>query len=117
MTLRPIAPHEVVVMGDKRRLANWPARIRSCSPPGIRQRSVSSPSQVRGDIVGGVGGAGRSRRHGHPRKFTYSLSVTFSNPRGKQGSVTFSSSNQVPQPTPASGTPRAGHESRHPGRG
>jgi len=72
MTLRPIAPHEVGVMGDKRRLANWPARIRPCPPPGIPQRGISSPSQVRGDIVGGVGEAGRRRRHGQPSKFTYS---------------------------------------------
>ena len=43
MTLRPIAPHEVVVTGDKWRLENWPASMRPFSPPGIRQRGVSSP--------------------------------------------------------------------------
>jgi hypothetical protein len=48
MTLRPIAPHEVGVMGDKRRLANRPSRILSCPPPCIRQRGVSRYRPVRG---------------------------------------------------------------------
>jgi hypothetical protein len=72
MTLRPIAPHEVGVMGDERRLAYRPACIRPYSPPGGRVGGVSSPFQVRGDTMGGVGGAGRSRRHGQTRKSTYS---------------------------------------------
>ena len=47
----------------------------------------------------GVGRTGRSRRHGQPRKSTYSYFVTSPNPHGKQGSVTIFWSNKVPDPT------------------
>jgi hypothetical protein len=47
-------------------------------------------------------------RHVTPREFTYSLIVTTGKPARKQGSVTQSPPNQLPDPTSPSVTPPAG---------
>jgi hypothetical protein len=107
MTLRPIALDEVGVIEAVRDGRIWPARVLSATRAGFGERGVPPPHGVRGGIVGAVGAAGQVRRHGIQRKSTYSYFVTSSIPGGKQGSVTRSVSNQLPDPTSPSVTPRA----------
>ena len=108
MTLRPIALGEVGVIEAIRDGRIRAARVRSGSRVGFGKRGVPSPHGVRGDVVGVVGEAGQVGRHGIPRESTYSYFVTSSMPGGKQGSVTRSVSNQLPDPTSPSVTPPAG---------
>jgi hypothetical protein len=108
MTRRPIALNEVGVIEAVRDGRIWPARVRSGNRIWFGERGIPPPYGIRGDIVGAVGGAGQVGRHGIPRESTYSYFVTSSKPGGKQGSVTRSVSNQLPEPTSPSVTPPAG---------
>jgi hypothetical protein len=107
MTLRPIALDEVGVIETIRVGHIRPARVRTDSRVGFGERGVPPPHGIRGAIVGAVGGAGQVGRRGIPRESTYSYFVTSSNRGGKQGSVTCSVSNQLPEPTSPSVTPPA----------
>ena len=108
MTLRPSALNEVGVNQVIRDGRIRPARVRAGNRFGFGERGVPPPHGICGDIVGAGWGAGQVGRHGIPRKSTYSYLVTFSIPGGKQGSVTRSVSNQLPEPTSPSVTPAAG---------
>ena len=108
MTLRPIALDKVGVVRAFRDGRIRPARVRSGNRVGFGEHGVPPPHGTRVGIVGAVGGAGQVGRHGIQPKFTYSYFVTSSKPRGKQGSVTHSVSNQLPDPASPSVTPAAG---------
>ena len=108
MTQRPIALDEVGAIRAIRDGRIWPARVQTVREVGFGERGVPSPHGIRVGIVGSVGGAGQVGRHGIQRKFTYSFFVTPSRQGGKNGSVTRSVSNQLPEPTSPSVTPAAG---------